>query len=189
MLAYRGDDNRTIQYVPVPTSTYDSDGEPLITPQVDEEALMNFTATGRPIPGFKQNALQSMGGDMFSLPQLLPKQYTDESIIPAIVTNVIASPSEEKKEEGSKERRKSFGSGFMQKLKGSPDGKKKEGGNGFVKVVFMPRREYKKFFARGLEAEYIGSEPERRWTETELDEMFGMYRPVKEEKKGFRPFV
>jgi len=129
---------------------------------------------------------------MFSLPQLLPKQYTDDSIIPAIVTNVIPSPVENPAptpEEG-KARRKSFGSGFMQKLKGDGGKSKKDaGGNGLVKVVFMPRREYKKFFARGLKGEYIGSEPERRWSESELDEMFGMYRPVKEEKKGFRPFV
>jgi len=120
---------------------------------------------------------------MFTLPQLLPKQYTDDSIIPAIVTNVIpreAKDSKDNDEKGERKRRKSF----LGKLRG--EGKKKEGGQGIVKVVFMPRREYRKFFARGLKGEYIGSEPERRWTEEELDETFGMYRPQKE-KKGYRP--
>ena len=43
------------------------------------------------MPGFRKDNLMSMGGDMYSLPQLLPKRYTDDSIIPAIVTNVIPS--------------------------------------------------------------------------------------------------
>ena len=84
-----------------------------------------------------------------------------------------------------RKRRKSF----LGKLRGEGSGKKKEGGEGMVKVVFMPRREYKKYFARGLKGEYIGTEPERRWTEQELNEAFGMYRPKKEEKRGFKGFV
>lgn len=174
LLPYRADDNKTILYAPAPPSLqpankpYDSDGEPLIASQAsedNEEALMSFTATGRPIPAFKASALQSMSGDMYSLPQLLPKQYTDDSIIPAIVTNVIP----EEKPEGEKKRRGSF----IKMLKG--EGKKKEG---MVKVVYMPRREYKKWFARDLTGEYIGSEPYRQWGEAELEETFGKYKPA-----------
>src|ERR1700709_2711633 len=53
----------------------DSDGEPLISSQpppteLDEDSIMRFTATGRPMPGFKFSGLQGMGGEMTSLPQL-----------------------------------------------------------------------------------------------------------------------
>lgn len=211
MLAFRGPDNHTVQYTTAPASTItstpthahdsDSDGQPLIACQVDEESavLQNFTATGRPMPVFKQSALQSMGGaDMFSLPQLLPRQYTDDSIIPAIVTNVIRGNGGGKKEGGDEKEGSGNGDGdrngrrksFLGKLRG--EGRKKNGsgekeGVLKVKVVFMPRREYKKFFARGVQGEYVGSEPERSWTEEELDEMFGMYRPPKVEKKGYIP--
>ncbi|TVY22730.1 hypothetical protein LHYA1_G008461 [Lachnellula hyalina] len=128
MFAYRGPDNHTVQYTTLPTtrlnahdSDNDSDGQPLIRAQIDEEAvggLENFTATGRPMPVFKHSALQSMGGDMFSLPQLLPRQYTDDSIIPAIVTNVIRKSEGNGKKDGeddgvgngngNRKRRKSF---------------------------------------------------------------------------------
>jgi len=179
MLPYRSDDNKTIQYATAPpplqsaNKPYDSDGEPLIASQAseeNEEALMNFTATGRPIPaaGFKASGLQSLAGDMYSLPQLLPKQYTDDSIIPAIVTNVIPS---EKPEDGKKRR-----GSFIKMLKG--DGKKKEGDKGIVKVVYMQRRDYQKWFARDEKGQYIGSEPFRQWSEAELDETFGKYKPA-----------
>lgn len=98
-------------------------------------------------------------------------------MIPAIVTNVIPKKIEEGDGNGDgKGRRKSW----VQRLKGE---KKKE--EGLVKVVYMPRREYLKFFARGLKGEYVGSEAERRWTEEELEEAFGEFRP-KEGKKGYR---
>lgn len=129
------------------------------------------------MPVFKNNSLQSMGGDMYSLPQLLPKRYTDDSIIPAIVVDVIPSPKAPGAEEGKKRRGSLFG-----KLKGG----KKEEGKGVTKVVYMPRREYLKFFARGLKGEYTGTEPYRRWSEKELEAEFGKYKP-EPPKKGYRP--
>lgn len=44
------------------------------------------------------------------------------------------------------------------------------------KVVFMPRREYKKYFAKDKEGQYIGTEPQREWTEEELEDEFGQYQ-------------
>jgi hypothetical protein len=142
---------------------------------------MHFTATGRPVPQFKGSALASLGGHMYTAPQLLPKRYTDDSIIPAIITGVIPSENKSKdKAEGSKKR------GILGKLKGK---KEKEGAgkseNGVLKVVFMPRREYQKFFARDLKGDYIGSEPFRRWKEEELEELYGRYRPKKLERRRF----
>jgi len=61
-------------------------------------------------------------------------------------------------------RRKSF----LGRLKGEKD-------FGPVKVVYMPRGEYLKYFARDQDAQYIGSEPEREWTEEELDDTYGKY--------------
>ena len=46
----------------------------------------------------------------------------------------------------------------------------------------MPRRDYQKWFARGLGGENIGTDPYRQWTEEELEEQFGKYRPVVEKK-------
>ncbi|KAF4635419.1 hypothetical protein G7Y89_g2658 [Cudoniella acicularis] len=184
ILPYREDN--TIKYafvsgvVPTTKNNYDSDAEPLIAPsapaacELDEESLLHFTATGRPMPRFKQSALQSLSGDMFSMPQLLPKRYTDDSIIPAIVTNVI--PSGPPKVEEAKK-------GLMGKLKGKKKNKDKDG-KGLVKVVYMPRREYLKYFARGLKGEYTGTEPERRWSEEELEREFKRSR---DQKALFQP--
>jgi len=191
MLPYRDDNNLTVRYAPVSYSSladcspYDSDFEPLITSPVssdlDEDALMHFTATGRPVPGFKPSALQNLGGHMYTAPQLLPKRYTDDSIIPAIVTNVI--PSEKTKQAEPKKK------GILGKLKGDKRKDEGKGEKGILKVVFMPRREYQKFFARDLNGSYIGSEPYRRWREEELDELYGKYKPERIAKKGYRvPF-
>ena len=40
----------------------------------------------------------------------------------------------------------------------------------------MPRGYYLKYFARDKNDEYIGTEPEREWSETELEERFGKFR-------------
>lgn len=114
---------------------------------------------------------------MFSLPQLLPKRYTDDSIIPAIVVDVLpAKKAEMSLEEEGKKRRPSF----LGKLKGT---KKKDEGKPITKVVYMPRREYLKYFARGLKGEYTGSEPYKQWTEEELEETFKQYKPVTNGRK------
>ena len=166
-------------------STYDSDGEPLIPlqtriqslPDIDSEATQRFTATGQPIPVASFSALDSWGGDMFSVPKLLPKQYTDESIIPAIVTNVIPKPKVQSPE-GEGKRRKSF----VKMFKGE---REKDDGKGITKVVFMPRKEYTKYFAKDNAGNYIGSEPARQWTEEELEEKFGEFKPdLKSKGKG-----
>ena len=111
---------------------------------------------------------------MYLPPQLLPKRYTDDSIVPAIVTNVI--PSQTTLSEPPK-KKSLFG-----KLKGKKqDDRISE--KGLLKVVMMPRREYQKYFAKDLNGVYIGTEPYRRWTEEELEETFGKYKPEKVEKK------
>lgn len=197
-MPYRDLNNESVRYAPAPSAVsaqgvstnYDSDFEPLITStppnELDEYSIMHFTATGRPMPGFKKDNLMYMGADMYSLPQLLPRRYTDDSIIPAIVTNVIPSVKVNTLGTGdgeAKGRRKSF----MAKLKGDKKEKREESGKGLVKVVYMPRREYTKFFARDLKGEYIGSEPYRQWTEGELEAAFKQYKPQEKKQKGYRP--
>ena len=193
LVPYRDTNNQTVAYVPasnlpnnnpIPITSYDSDFEPLISgapaaEELDEDSLMRFTATGRPIPGFKVSGLQSMGGDMHSQPQLLPKRYTDDSIIPAIVVDVIPSQKLVEEEERNKGRRGSF----LKKFKGDT---KKDETKGVTKVVYMPRRDYLKYFARDLEGKYIGSEPYKRWEQEELEETFKQYKPVVEKKRGYR---
>jgi hypothetical protein len=177
MLPFRDTDNKAVAYGEnpnAPAPSLDSDSALLVPQQgLDEDAMENFTATGHPAPQFKWQGLQSLGGgDMYSLPQLLPKRYTDDSIIPAIVTDVV--PSEKTVGVGAGKK-----GGFWGKFKGKKEdevdtlGQKK----GITKVVYMPRREYLKSFAKDEKGEYIGSEPYRRWTEGELEDEFGKYKP------------
>lgn len=204
LLPYRDTNNISVKYAsPDPNGTtttssrtnYDSDFEPLIADpssnfsgELTEHDLQHFTATGRPAPQFKASALMNLGaGEAYTMPQLLPKRYTDDSIIPAIVVNILRSPKKspdaapEVAQEGAG-RRKSF----LGRLKGKRD--KEEEGEIKMKVVYMPRRDYLKWFARGLKGEYIGSEPYRQWSEEELEREFGKYQPetARAPAKGYR---
>lgn len=51
----------------------------------------------------------------------------------------------------------------------------KDKGPPTTRAVWMPRREYKKYFARDKNGNYVGTEPQRQWTEDELQEQFGQY--------------
>jgi len=117
---------------------------------------------------------------MYTMPQLLPKRYTDDSIIPAIITDVI--PSQKSPETSTKPEKKG-GLALLNKFKGSS---KKEEKDKMMKVVYMPRREYQKWFARDEKGNYVGSEEHRRWTEEELEAEFAKYKPepTQEKKTG-----
>ena len=111
---------------------------------------------------------------MYSLPQLLPKRYTDDSIIPAIVVDVIPSITSPPKKKGRS-------ASFLQKLKTGLS-EEKNGNGRLTKVVYMPRREYLKWFARDEKGQYIGSEPKKEWTEEELAEQFKEWQPAVKNK-------
>jgi hypothetical protein len=49
---------------------------------------------------------------------------------------------------------------------------------GNVRVFFMPRGEYLKYFAPA-DGVYLGTEPERQRTEEELDERYGKYKNLR----------
>lgn len=55
---------------------------------------------------------------------------------------------------------------------------------GRLKIVYMPREEYLKHFAKDKVGNYSGTEPERTWTDAELNEAFRMYQPPAEGKSG-----
>lgn len=42
----------------------------------------------------------------------------------------------------------------------------------------MPRKDYKKHFARDRDGNYAGTEPEREWTQEQLDADFGPYQDM-----------
>ena len=42
----------------------------------------------------------------------------------------------------------------------------------------MPRKDYKKHFARDKDGKYIGTEPEREWSEEDLQREFGQYQDM-----------
>lgn len=45
-------------------------------------------------------------------------------------------------------------------------------------AIKLPRKDYKKYFARDKEGKYVGTEPEREWTSEELEEQFGIYQDM-----------
>jgi hypothetical protein len=84
---------------------------------------------------------------------------------PVIITDVLPDASKtSSKQEGKAEK-------LLHKLKGS----KPETTN--TKVVFMPDGDRKKWFAKDEDGKYVGSEPQKQWTEEELDERWGGNRP------------
>jgi hypothetical protein len=62
--------------------------------RADDEEAENFTSTGGPAQARKYSAWANMTsgvGYMANAPQLLPERYTDDTLIPAIVTNIVPS--------------------------------------------------------------------------------------------------
>jgi hypothetical protein len=55
-----------------------------------------------------------------------------------------------------------------------------------MKVVFMPRRDYLKHFAKDNDGRYIGTEPQKQWTLEELEDRFGIYKKDLTTKRGQR---
>ena len=148
-----------------PPSPEHEDSIPLIptTTTLPQDAYQHFTATGRPLEAHKTEM-----GHMFTAPVLLPMRYTDESIIPAIVTRVL--PSQPKPEhEGKKSK-------FLKKLRDIKSRDENEDGT-MTKVVFMPRREHLRWFARDKDGGYVGTEPWKQWSEEDLEREFGRFRP------------
>ncbi|KAL3427593.1 hypothetical protein PVAG01_01102 [Phlyctema vagabunda] len=195
-LPFRDVNNQSLQYTTsvAPGLQYDSDMEPLVSgpaalAELDEDSLNRFTATGRPIPEYKKSGLSNYS-DMYSLPHLLPKRYTDDSVIPAIITDVIPSPKENAPNPGQAQNSSSERPrrpSFLAKLKHD---KPKPVPSVMTKVIFMPRGEYLKFFARDQKGDYIGSEPHRQWTEKELEERYGKFKPVlTKARKGWVNYV
>ena len=46
------------------------------------------------------------------------------------------------------------------------------------KAVQMPRRDYKRLFRRNRDGNYTGTEPERQWTQDDIDRDFGRYQDM-----------
>jgi hypothetical protein len=67
----------------------------------------------------------------------------------------------------------------MDKFKSGKSGK-------ITKVVFMPRAEYLKHFAKDYDGQYIGTEPRKEWTVEELEEKYGKYKKDLTSKRGQR---
>ncbi|MCJ1227917.1 hypothetical protein MMC12_004576 [Toensbergia leucococca] len=131
---------------------------------VDDDATQRFTATGRPQPPYKASGLANLasGTGAACEPQFLPHQFNDESIIPVSVRL--------RTDEAQPEQKKSNGVlGKMRKFSSSKETPK-------FRTLKMPRGEYLRYFARDEKNAYIGTEPERSWTDKDLEEKFGMYQ-------------
>ncbi|KAF7960042.1 hypothetical protein EAE96_001642 [Botrytis aclada] len=155
-------------------SLYDSDNEPLIPPSHRLSALSTSPHTAH-----------TYSEHMYAAPSFHNAPVSEDSIIPAIVVDVI--PAERRGSSGSESSHNDTiplksKTGLVSRLVKK---KKDKGRNGddkekkLTKVVYMPRKEYLKHFARGHSGEYIGTEPYRRWSEEELEQTFGKFRPPK----------
>jgi len=121
--------------------------------------------TGGPTTHKKASGWANHPGDGFvaNAPQLLPERYTDESIMPCVVTGIV--PSDPKDEVPKKKGLMRF----LDKSEKDPS----------TKVVYMTRGDYKKYFVKDSEGKYAGTEPEQQWTLEDLEERFGKYQKDK----------
>ncbi|KAK6591289.1 hypothetical protein H4I95_12262 [Botrytis cinerea] len=126
---------------------YDSDNEPLLSHSHRISALST-----------SPYASHTYSEHMYTAPSFHSAPVSEDSIIPAIVVDVI--PAERRDSSGSDN---SHNDTITQKNR----------------TVYMPKKEYTKHFARGHSGEYIGTEPFRRWSEEELEQTFGKFRPPK----------
>ncbi|KFX98312.1 hypothetical protein O988_04414 [Pseudogymnoascus sp. VKM F-3808] len=134
-----------------------------------EVEAQDSSATGGPSRHSRPSAWGNMVapvGFVAQAPQLLQEKYTDDSIIAVIVTNVVPA-QKPMAPEGSKGKKTLLG-----KIR------KPRTPSNITKATWMPRREYKRFFAKDKDGNYIGTEPQREWTEEELEEEFGQCRKL-----------
>ncbi|QSZ34075.1 hypothetical protein DSL72_005663 [Monilinia vaccinii-corymbosi] len=161
-------------------SLYDSDNEPLLPHPCRLSSLSTSPCTTR-----------TYSEHMYAAPSFQNTFISEESIIPAIVIDVIpakrryssCSNSSHNDEATRHKSRTGLVSRLVKKKKDRAKipGEEKDK---LTKVVCMPRREYLKYFARGPSGEYIGTEPHRRWTEEELEQTFGKFRPPARRNSG-----
>ncbi|KAA8573551.1 hypothetical protein EYC84_005135 [Monilinia fructicola] len=148
-------------------SLYDSDNEPLL-PHPRRLSVLSTSPC----------ATRTYSEHMHAAPSFQNTPTSEDSIIPAIVIDVIpanrryssASDISHNKETIGQKSRTGLVSRLVKKKKIDKatipvDEKEKT----MTKVVYMPRREYLKYFARGPRGEYVGTEPHRRWMEEELE--------------------
>lgn len=57
------------------------------------------------------------------------------------------------------------------RLSGSPDPDR-------YTAIKMPRKDFKRYFARDKDGKYVGTEPEREWSEEDLKSYFGDYQDL-----------
>lgn len=130
-----------------------------------DDPTLRFTATGRPMRADKPSGLANMPGGMgFTpvAPQFLPVKFNDDNIIPVPVLVARGEAQAEEKH------------GFLHRMRRMVAGKEK---GGKLRVVYMPRRDYLKYFAKDDNGNYVGMEPQKSYTDQELDDMFAQYVP------------
>lgn len=136
---------------------------------VSNDSDLHFTATGQPMPPYKPSAWANacLWGEQ--PPNHPPFRFTDQSLISVIVR---VARSDNDMVASRPTRRTSKLSSLVRGLRSSNPK------NSNIKVVRVPRSEYRKHFARDKNNIYVGTEPERMWTIEELDEEFGMYQDL-----------
>ncbi|KAG4429478.1 hypothetical protein IFR05_015041 [Cadophora sp. M221] len=132
-----------------------------MSPNLDNSR--RFAATGQLKPTYKASAWANacLWGEQ--APNHPPFRFTDQSLIPVIVR---ISRSAVDRSSRSKKTRSGL-AGLLERNHGSTSD---------IKVIRMPRSEYLRSFARDKNNEYVGTDPERRWTEQDLEEEFGVYQ-------------
>ncbi|ESZ98563.1 hypothetical protein SBOR_1013 [Sclerotinia borealis F-4128] len=148
----------------------DSDNEPLLPHSHRLSALSTSPYTPR-----------TYSQHMYAAPSFLSTPIREDSIIPAILVDVI--PAERRyssRSDSSHDHdtiRQNSKTGLVSRLVKKRKNKAKN-------AAEEKEKRYLKHFARGQSGEYVGTEPHRRWTEEELEQTFGKFRPPVKRNSG-----
>lgn len=157
----------------------------------DEDWKDNFTAIGGPMPQYKPSLWENICLWGLQAPQYPPFRFTDDSIIPVVVR---FSPLDMECKKDSvmlyvcSRRRLNMSLTCLSQRFSNIKGGLWEAVRHYlasfrcldigIKIVKMPRREYLQNFARDADGNYVGTKPERCWTEHELNTEYGKYQSV-----------
>ena len=140
---------------------------PAQSPQLNDYARSNVSYRTRSIGG-------PFNTGVYFERQIDLSPPNDEEIIIATVrvTNSFRRASvSENSELPERPRARGFIRRLSSRINGTPDADR-------YTALKMPRKDYKAYFARDRSGDYAGTEPEREWTQEQLDERFGEFQDM-----------
>ncbi len=162
----------------VPRSASIAKSAPAIPPsQTDAPSALRKASTGIVEPRVVTYRTRSIGGPFGAVyfeREVDTSPPNDDEII--IVTVRVSDPFRRASIEGNAElparpRKRSFIKRVSTRVSGPTDGCR-------YTALKMPRKDYKKYFAKDRNGFYAGTEPERDWSDLELQQVFGRFQEM-----------